>query len=172
MEGFLERFESFIGVNFWTALFVLLNTVALFLVLKKYLFVPVLNMIADRQKEIDDMYSDADSARSNAKALEAEYKEKLSVATETGERLVKEAVSRGQSREEEIIRAANAEANAIREKAAADIAMEKKKAINDAKDEISGMAMAIAGKVVERELTAADQEKMVDQFIDALGDQV
>ena len=172
MEGFLERFESFIGVNFWTALFVLLNTVALFLVLKKYLFVPVLNMIADRQKEIDDMYSDADSARSNAKALEAEYKEKLSVATETGERLVKEAVSRGQSREEEIIRAANAEANAIREKAAADIAMEKRKAINDAKDEISGMAMAIAGKVVERELTAADQEKMVDQFIDALGDQV
>ena len=172
MEGFLERFESFIGVNFWTALFVLLNTVALFLVLKKYLFVPVLNMIADRQKEIDDMYCDADSARSNAKALEAEYKEKLSVATETGERLVKEAVMRGQSREEEIIRQANSDANAIREKAAADIAMEKKKAINDAKDEISGMAMAIAGKVVERELTAADQEKMVDQFIDALGDQV
>ena len=79
---------------------------------------------------------------------------------------------RGQNREEEIIRAANAEANAIREKAAADIAMEKRKAINDAKDEISGMAMAIAGKVVERELTAADQERMVDQFIDALGDQV
>ncbi len=172
MEGFLERFESFIGVNFWTALFVLLNTVALFLVLKKKLFVPVLKMIADRQKEIDDMYNDAGSARSNAQALEAEYKEKLSAATETGERLVKEAVARGQSREEEIIRAANAEANAIREKAAADIAMEKRKAINDAKDEISGMAMAIAGKVVERELTAADQDKLVDQFIDALGDQV
>ena len=172
MEGFLERFESFIGVNFWTALFVLLNTVALFLVLKKYLFVPVLNMIADRQKEIDDMYADADSARSNAQAMEAEYKEKLLAATETGERLVKEAVMRGQSREEEIIRGANAEANAIREKAAADIAMEKRKAINDAKDEISGMAMAIAGKVVERELTVADQDKLVEQFIDALGDQV
>lgn len=172
MEGFLERFESFIGVNFWTALFVLLNTIALFIVLKKYLFVPVMKMIEDRQKEIDDMYSDAGSARSNALALEAEYKEKLLAASETGERLVKEAVARGQSREEEIIRAANAEANAIREKAAADIAMEKRKAINDAKDEISGMAMAIAGKVVERELTAADQDKLVDQFINALGDQV
>jgi F-type H+-transporting ATPase subunit b len=172
VEGFLERFESFIGVNFWTALFVLLNTIALFIVLKKYLFVPVMKMIEDRQKEIDDMYSDAGSARSNALALEAEYKEKLLAASETGERLVKEAVARGQSREEEIIRAANAEANAIREKAAADIAMEKRKAINDAKDEISGMAMAIAGKVVERELTAADQDKLVDQFINALGDQV
>jgi F-type H+-transporting ATPase subunit b len=85
---------------------------------------------------------------------------------------VKEAVSRGQSREEEIIRQANAEADAIRAKAAADIAQEKKKAINDAKDEISGIALAIAGKVVGRELTDSDQSALVDAFIDGLGDQV
>ena len=57
-------------------------------------------------------------------------------------------------------------------KAAADIAMEKKKAINDAKDEISGIAMAIAEKVVGRELNAADQAGLVDRFISELGDQV
>ena len=170
MDEFLNRFEGFIGINFWTALFVLLNTIALFLVLKKYLFVPVLNMIAQRQKEIDDMYSEADAARSNAKAMESEYQEKLSVAAQTGERLVKEAVARGQSREEEILRQANAEANAIREKAAADIAMEKKKAINDAKDEISGMAVAIAEKVVGRELSGADHTDLVEAFINGLGD--
>ena len=170
MDDFLNRFEGFIGINFWTALFVLLNTIALFLVLKKYLFVPVLNMIAQRQKEIDDMYSEADAARSNAKAMESEYQEKLSVAAQTGERLVKEAVARGQSREEEILRQANAEANAIREKAAADIAMEKKKAINDAKDEISGMAVAIAEKVVGRELSGADHTDLVEAFINGLGD--
>ena len=164
-------FESFIGVNFWTALFVLLNTVALFLVLKKYLFVPVKNMIDDRQKEIDDMYDAAGKAKDNAAALEAEYKQKLSVAAETGERMVKEAVARGQSREEEIIGKANREADAIRKKAAADIAQEKKKAINDAKDEISEMAMAIAGKVVGRELNAADQASLVDHFIEELGEQ-
>jgi F-type H+-transporting ATPase subunit b len=170
VDEFLNRFEGFIGINFWTALFVLLNTIALFLVLKKYLFVPVLNMIAQRQKEIDDMYSEADAARSNAKAMESEYQEKLSVAAQTGERRVKEAVARGQSREEEILRQANAEANAIREKAAADIAMEKKKAINDAKDEISGMAVAIAEKVVGRELSGADHTDLVEAFINGLGD--
>ena len=172
MDNFLERFEAFVGVNFWTALFILLNTLIIYFVAKKFLFGPVMKIIADRQKEIDDMYLDANAARSNAQTLEEAYKEKLSAAAETGERLVKEAVMRGQSREEEIIRTANAEANAIREKAAADIAMEKKKAINDAKDEISGMAMTIAGKVVEREITAADQERMVEEFINALGDQV
>lgn len=168
----MEEFESFIGVNFWTALFTLLNFLALFFVLKKFLFKPVLKMIQDRQQEIDDMYLDAGNAKSEAQALEAEYKEKLAVASQTGERIVKEAVARGQSREEEIIRKANEEASAILDKAAADIAMEKKKAVNDAKDEISELAVAIAEKVVGRELNQADQAKLVDSFINELGDQV
>ena len=161
---------EFLNINFFTSLFTLVNTLALFLALKHFLFQPVMKMIADRQKEIDDLYSDAESSRDNAMALEAEYKQKLSAATETGERLVKEAVARGQAREEEIIRQANMEAAAIMDKAAADIAQEKKKAINDAKDEISGISMAIAEKVVERQLNAADQQKLIAQFIDELGD--
>ena len=136
-------FESFLGVNPWTALFVLLNTLTIFFVAKKFLFVPVMNIIAERQKEIDDLYSDAGAARDKAQALQAEYTAKLSSAQSESDRIIKDAVVRAQRREEDIIRQANAEANAIREKAAADIAMEKKKAINDAKDEISGMAVAI-----------------------------
>ena len=50
--------------------------------------------------------------------------------------------------------------------------MEKKKAINDAKDEISDLALAIAGKVVGRELNAADQSDLVDAFINGLGENV
>lgn len=168
----MGTFQNFIGVDFWTALFVLLNTLAIFFVAKKFLFVPVKNMIDSRQKEIDDMYAEAGAAQTSAKALEAEYKEKLSAASETSERIVKEAVARGQSREEEILRQANAEASAILDKAAADIAMEKKKAINDAKDEISGIAIAIAQKVVGRELNEADHAALVDSFIEELGDQV
>ena len=118
------------------------------------------------------MYAQADTARSSAKALEEDYKLKLSAAMETGERIVKDAAARGQAKEEEILLQANAEASRIRSKAEADIAMERKKAINDAKDEISGMAMAIAEKVVGRELNAADQSKLIDDFISELGDQV
>ena len=86
--------------------------------------------------------------------------------------MVKEAVARGKNREEEIIRQARADAAAIMDKASADIAQEKKKALNDAKDEISGIAMSIAEKVVGRQLNDADQSKLVDQFINELGDGV
>ena len=165
-------FESFLGVNPWTALFILLNTLTIYFVARKFLFGPVMKMIEDRQQEIDDMYSAAGQAQSQAEAMQVEYQQKLNAAQATSERIVKEAVARGQAREEEILRKANAEASAIMDKASADIEMEKKKAINDAKNEISGLAMAIAGKVVERELTEADQSNLINSFIDGLGDGV
>ena len=165
-------FESFLGVNPWTTLFILLNTLTIYFVAKKFLFGPVMNIIQERQKEIDDIYAGANSAKDEAENLRNEYQEKLADARATSERMVKEAVARAQAREEDIIRQANAEAAAIMDKASADIAQEKKKAINDAKNELSGLAMAIAGKVVERELTTADQEQLIDRFIDELGGSV
>ena len=165
-------FEELLGVNPWTALFTLLNTLTIYYVGKKFLFGPIMKIITERQQEIDTLYSDADSAKTEAEALRCEYQQKLSDAKSTSDRIVKEAAARGQAREEEIIRKANAEAAAIMDKASADIAQEKKKALNDAKNEISEIALAIAGKVVGRELTAADQTQLVDSFIDELGGQV
>ena len=66
-------FESFIGVNFWAALFVLLNTLVIFFVAKHFLVVPVHKIITDRQKEIDDMYENADKAKSDAQAMKADF---------------------------------------------------------------------------------------------------
>ena len=163
-------FESFIGVNFWTALFVLLNTLAIFFVAKKNLFVPVKEIIDSRQREIDNMYDAAGQAEADAEAMRADYQQKLADAQATSERIVKDAVVRAQKREEEIIAQAHGQAAQIMQKAESDIAQEKKKALNDAKDEISDIAMAIAGKVVGRELNAADQADLVDSFIDRLGE--
>ena len=163
---------EFLNVNFFTAVFTLLNTVLLFLLLKRYLFKPVMKMIHDRQQEIDDMYTKAGQAKEQAALLRSEYEQKLDNAQQMAEKTVKEAVARGQSRQEEIIRQANEQAAAILDKASADVAQEKKKAINEAKDEISVIALAIAGKVVGRELDAQDQTRLVDSFIEELGDGV
>lgn len=168
----MGQFEAFVGVNFWTALFILLNTLTIYFVAKKFLFGPVMKMVQERQQEIDDLYLQADQSKQQAEKLHAEYEQKLSAAVDTGDRLVKEAMARGKSREEEILRQANREADAIREKASADIAREKKKALNDAKDEISSMALEIAGKVVGATMDADRQKQLVDSFLKELGEQV
>ena len=166
----MGEFEALLGVNPWTALFALANFLFLFFMLRKFLFNPVMKMIDDRQKEIDDLYKDAEDAKKDAQAKQQEYDRKLSAARQTSEQLVREAVARGQSREEEILRQANAQASAMMDKAADDLAREKKKAVNDAKDEISVIALSIAGKVVGRELNDADHARLVDGFIEELGE--
>ena len=166
----MGEFEALLGVNPWTALFALANFLFLFFMLRKFLFKPVMKMIDDRQKEIDGLYKDAEDAKKDAQAKQQEYDRKLSAAQQTSEQLVREAVARGQSREEEILRQANAQASAMMDKAADDIAREKKKAVNDAKDEISVIALSIAGKVVGRELNDADHARLVDGFNEELGE--
>ena len=122
-ESFVDNFEAFVGVNPFTMLFAWANLLILYLFLKKLLFKPVKNMIDSRQKEIDDMYSDADSSREAASLLKSEYEQKLEKANEESEQILKSAVRKAQLREEEIIAEANelvAEAEEITEKTDSD----------------------------------------------------
>ena len=65
----MQQFENLIGVNPWTAIFVLLNTLLIFAVAKKFLFVPVHEMIQKRQQEIKDLYAAAELQIDPAKLL-------------------------------------------------------------------------------------------------------
>ena len=166
----MTGFESFVGVNPWTALFTFCNMLITFAVLKHFLFKPVKQMIDDRQQEIDTMYADAAAAQQKAAALEAEYQAHLQSIKQEQENLLREAAVRAQKREEEIVNAARAEAQALRTAAEADVAQERKKAVNDLKNEIGGIAVEIASKVVEREINKADHQALIDEFIRNVGD--
>ena len=74
------------------------------------------------------------------------------------------------ARSEELLGEARAQAAALKQKAEADIAQERKKAVNEVKDEIGGMAMEIASKVVEREIREADHKDLIDEFIKNVGE--
>ena len=169
MEFFVDKFEAFIGVNPFTMVFAWINLLILYLFLKKLLFVPIKNMIDSRQKEIDDMYSNAESSKESAEAMKLEYEEKLAAATEESEEIVKKAVRRAQLREEEILREANEKAERVMERAEEQIELEKKQAINDVKNQVSDMAIDIAALVIERDVDKAEHEAMIDDFINSIG---
>ena len=97
----MTGFESFVGVNPWTALFTFCNMLITFSVLKHFLFKPVKKMIDDRQQEIDTMYADADAAKQKAAALEEEYQAHLQSIKDERDSLLRDATVRAQKREEE-----------------------------------------------------------------------
>lgn len=168
----MGQFENFIGFNPWTALFTLLNLVLTFLILKKFLFKPVTKMIDDRQKEIDEIYADAEDARLKAENMRADYDRKLSEAKDASAQIIAEATQEAHRRRDDILVHAHTDAEAIRNKARADIELERKKAINGVKDDISRIALDIAEKVVEKELDSADHDRMVEDFLRHMGDGV
>ena len=168
----MKGFENFIGFNPWTALFTLLNMVLTFLILKKFLFKPVQKMIDDRQKEIDDLYTDAEQSKQQAELLKADYDNRLQQAKTTSYEIIQTARHEAYRQSEEIVAQAHTEAEAIREKAKNDIELEKKKAYNEIKDDISQLAMDIAEKVVERKLDDADQDRLFEEFLRNMGDHV
>jgi len=169
MEFFVDKFEAFIGVNPFTMIFAWINLLILYLFLKKILFVPVKKMIDSRQKEIDDMYSDAEASKAESEKMKAEYEEKLSSATEESEEILKKATRRAQLREEEILKEANDKAARVLERAEEQIELEKKQAINDVKNQVSDMAIDIAALVIERDVDKSEHEAMIDEFISNMG---
>lgn len=171
MVKFLNGFESFVGVNFWTMIFAWCNLLILYFFLKKILFKPVKNMIDSRQKEVDDMYSSAEEAERSAKAMESEYTEKIAGATAEGEEIIRTAQRRAALRGEEIIKEAEATAARIVERAGEEIELERRRAVNDIKDEVSAMAISIAEAVIERDISEGEHKALIDSFIDKMGDE-
>ena len=170
MSVVMDAFESFVGVNVWTMIFAWCNLLILYLFLKKLLFVPMKKMIDSRQKEIDDMYTNAHKAEEQAESMKASYEEKMSKANEESEEILKTALRRAQLKEEEIIRDAQTEASRIYERAEEQIALEKKRALSEVKDEVSGMAVEIAGAIIGREVSNEEHSDFIDSFIDNIGD--
>ncbi|MGM9549346.1 MAG: F0F1 ATP synthase subunit B [Faecousia sp.] len=142
------------------------------LLIVKIFFLDKIKAVLDKRREAaDKQIADAEAARSEAAAIKQTYEENMRQAKAKADDMILSAQKTAAQRGDEIISQAQKQAAQLKSKAASDIELEKKKAINDAKDEISGLAMAIAGKVVERELNTADQAGLIDRFIEELGDQ-
>ncbi len=166
----MGKFQEFVAIAPWTMIFTWVNLIILVLLMKKFLFKPVLNMLEARDKEVNEMYSKAETAQSSAEALEKEYNEKLSLAKEEASKIMKDAKHDATLRGEEIVGEAKKEASAILEKAQKEIQREKEAAIVEIKGDIANIAVDIAQKVIEKDLNEKDHEKLVEEFIDGWGE--
>ena len=166
----MSGFENFIGFNPWTALFTLLNMVITFLILKKFLFKPVKKTLAARLAQVDELYGSAEAAKAEAETAREEYTAKLDRADESARKIVSDATRRANERADEIVGGAKEEAERLRRRADEEIAQERKKALNEVKNEISDISVEIAEKVVGREIREEDHREMIDEFIRDLED--
>ena len=168
----MDLYQSLVTVNPVKLIGQIVNLYITLAVVKIFFLDKIKAILDQRREAADKEITDAQAAKAEALEIKQSYEQNMKEAKAQASTILERAQKTAAARGEEIIKQANDEATAIREKAAAVIAQEKKKAINDAKDEIAGISLAIAGKVVGRELTADDQKNLIDSFINDLCDQV
>ena len=167
----MDPYQSLVTVNPVTLIAQICNLFIQLLIVKIFFLDKIKAVLDKRRETADKQIADAEAAKSEAAAIKQTYEENMRQAKTKADDMILSAQKTAAQRSEEIISQAKKQAAQIKTKAASDIEMEKKKAINEAKNEISELAMAIAGKVVARELNDADQDGMIDRFIEELGDQ-
>ena len=160
-----------ISVNIWQILISLINLLIIYRILKKFLFKPVQKVMNERQAQVDRIYGDANQEKAQAEQMRQEYEQKLASAREEADGLVRNAVQTAQKRSDQMVSEASAQASRIKQKADEEIAQQKKKMLQDVREEISDLAVEIASKVVEREISPKDYDGFVDEFIRNVGEQ-
>lgn len=142
----------------------------LLLAVKHYAWGPVKDMMEKRRQKVIDDLDQAASDRKKAEILANEREAALKNSRQEATQILSVAKSNAQKTGKQIVSEAKAEASAIREKAKADAAKAKTDALNEARDEVADLSVTIAEKVIAKNLSAADQKDLVDQFIKGLND--
>ena len=166
----MQLYQALITLDGWTFLAQICNLMIQLVIFKKLLLNPVKKVIAERKAKADSQIADAQKLRTEAEAMKAEYEQNLQNARNEANQIVASAQKTAAARSEELLGEARAQAAALKQKAEADIAQERKKAVNEVKDEIGGIAMEIASKVVEREISENDHKDLIDEFIKNVGE--
>ena len=166
----MSVYQALITIDPGTFIAQICNLLIQLFILKKLLLDPVKKVLAERKARADSEIAQAEKAHAEAAALKNEYEQHLAAARAEANDIVAAAQKTATARSEAIVGEARADAAQLRQKAEQDIALEKKKAINEVKDEIGGMAMDIASRVVEREIDQKDHQALIDEFIKNVGE--
>ena len=154
----------------WTFVAQICNLFIQMCLIRRFLFKPVNAMLDKRRALADAQIREAEAAKKKAQEIKAEYETNMLEAKDKANEILVSAQKTAAAQSEEVLKEASRQVAAMKEKAERDIAQEKRKAVNEIKNEIGGMAMAIAGKVIEREISEDDHMKLIDEFIANVGE--
>jgi F-type H+-transporting ATPase subunit b len=160
-----------ISVNVWQILISLLNLLILFLIIKKFLFKPVNQMLSNRQKELDGKYNAANEAKRIAEENQLFWDKKIETVKSETDEMLKKAQDNARRQGDAIVSKAKEQADGIIRQAENQAVYEKKKAEQEIKQEIVEVSTALANKLLEREINADDHRMLIDSFIQKIGDE-
>jgi F-type H+-transporting ATPase subunit b len=159
------------GVNWGDILFQLFMFIVLMALLKKFAWGPLMGIMQQREEHVANEITAAENSRAEAKKLLEEQRALLKEARSEAQGLIENAKKQGDIQREEIIAVARTEAERIKESAKLEIDQQKEKAVAAIREQVASLSVLIASKVIEKELNAADQDKLINEYIQEAGEE-
>lgn len=159
-----------ISVNLWQILISLANLLLIFLILKKLLWKPVKKVMDQRKAMVDKQFADAAAAEEQAMQDKAEWEARLQTADAEAKSRIDAADETARRHGDRIVAEAKDKAQGIIRQAEAEAVLERQKAEAGIKQEIAAVSAQLAEKMLEREVNADDHAKMIESFLDEVGD--
>lgn len=152
-------------------IWIVVNLIIFFILIRKFLFKPILKVIDQRRHMLDEQFARASEENVRALELKVEYEASLQSAKEESLQLIEDARQRGEIEYKQIVQQAQRDAGQLMKNADKNLEREREKALQYVQDEIGSLAMAAAIKIIGSASTRMTDEAFYNQFLAKAGKQ-
>ncbi len=153
----------------YTFIFVAINLLILYFLMKKILFKPITKFMDDRQSSIEHALDDAEKAKIEAADVRKEYEDQMKSIKSDCDKLMEDARVRASREYDEMISAAKRDVEVILQKGRNEIERERQEMMKQVKQQVAVLAIATASKLVQANMDSDTNKSLVDRFIDEAG---
>jgi F-type H+-transporting ATPase subunit b len=157
-------FSGDLGNVFWTGLIF----VGLLVVLGKYAWRPMLDALNRREQFIRETIQTAQKDRAEAERLMAEYRQMMARSNQEAQAIIERGRQDAEVVRQQLHKQAQAEADQMIERARQEIGLTRQSALQDLQNLAADLSVEVAGKIIQRSLTDADQQRLVAESLKEL----
>ena len=158
-----------LGLNGTSFLLHLVNFIVLLIILRIFLWPPILKMLDERQARIRESMEQAERLQQETARGQGEVQRMLNEARGEGARIVEQATQIAERIKRERQEEAEAGYQRILERAQEDARREREQAFAELRTEVADLAVMAASRILERQLDPATQRQLVEQFLAEAG---
>ncbi len=154
----------------YTIVATIISFLLLVWLLGKVAWGPLMKVMEERRSHIESMLANAEKERQQAEQIKREYQEEMRKARQEAQDVIAKATKVSETRATEILAASHEEAEKIKRSALADIERERDRAISEVKAQVADLSVLVAEKIIRQKLDMTGQGKLIEQFIQEVGE--
>lgn len=153
----------------WNIIFNIINVFVLYLLMKKFLFGPITEIMEKRTNSINASFAEIENKNKEALKLKQEYELALENAEKKAASIIKEAKQRALEEHDKQIKATKDETLKLIEDANKTIDLERKKSMQNIQSEIADITMLVASKIIQKNMNDSVNNKIIEDFFTEVG---